>query len=318
MCALPYSAERSLLSASHSYLQESSMETKRANPLSHMHVGYFALLHALGAIGIWYAFAFPNQSILIAAAVYFFICHLSITVGAHRYFTHGSFEANRAVGYTLAIFFSGVAQGSAKWWAGKHLQHHECEDVSGEDPHTPRDGFFHSHMGWLLRKEGFGPPPAKYIMRFSKPGAQNEVIRWHQKNHRWLIPLMAFVVPTFSGLLLGDWLGGLLVIGVVRLVIQYHATWIVNSVGHTIGERGDNLATNFGRILYLPVTALLTVGEAWHANHHRSSAHWRLGRTWYEFDPGTYLIWTLSKFGLVSNLKEPADRLRVPQVKSVQ
>ena len=292
------------------------MERKRANPLSRAHVGYFLLLHILGAVGVWYAFAFPNQSIVIAAVVYFFVCHLSITVGAHRYFTHGSFEAKPIVGYLLALFFSGVAQGSAKWWAGKHLQHHECEDMPGADPHTPRDGFFHSHMGWLLRKPGYGAPPGKYTKRFSKPGVQNEIIRWHHKHHRWLIVLMAFVVPAIIGLLLGDLIGGFLIIGIVRLVIQYHATWIVNSVGHTIGERGDNLATNFGRILYLPITALLTVGEAWHANHHRSSAHWRLGRRWYQFDPGAYLIWFLSLFGLVFNLKEPADRLRVPQEKT--
>lgn len=317
MCARYLTGQNGLCHQVNTHSKEISMNTKRANPLSRVHVGYFALLHVLGVVGVWYALAFPNQSILISAVAYFFICHLAITVGAHRYFTHGSFEASRVVGYVLAVFFSGVAQGSAKWWAGKHLQHHECEDVSGEDPHTPRDGFFHSHMGWLLRRQGFGAPPAKYTMRFSKPGVQNEVIRWHHRHHKWLIILMAFVVPTFIGLLLGDWLGGLLIIGVLRLVVQYHATWIVNSVGHTIGERGDNLATNFGRILYLPITALLTVGEAWHANHHRSSAHWRLGRKWYEFDPGAYLIWILSKFGLVSNLKEPADRLRVPQMKSV-
>jgi stearoyl-CoA desaturase (Delta-9 desaturase) len=278
--------------------------------LSLPYVWIFSLIHIGGAAGFWYALT-ASWYIIAAAIIYFFLCHLAITVGAHRYFTHGAFDAKPVVAYTLAIFFSATAQGSLKWWCGKHLQHHENEDREGVDPHSPQDGFFHAHMGWLLKPSGFGTPPAAYLVRFRKPGIANKVIRWQYRNHRWLILVMTFILPTCIGWSLGDPLGGFLVIGLLRLTIQYHATWIVNSVGHTIGERRDNLATNFGWLLGIPF-ALITVGEAWHANHHISSAHWRLGREWWQVDPGAFVILLLKQFGLVSNLREPKDRLRPP------
>ena len=293
------------------------MQEQEINSYSTGFIVHLTLLHILAAIGVWYAIAFPNPAIVIAAVGYFFLCHLAITVGAHRYFTHGAFETSRPVAYLLGLFYSGVYEGELSRWVGRHLQHHEYEDVPGLDPHTPLDGFFHSHMGWFMKKSNLAPPPAKYLARFEKPGVANEVIRWQSRNYKLLSFLMALCVPITLGALLGDIWGGVLIILALRQVVQYHATWVVNSIGHTIGERGDNLATNFGRLLYLPIAAIVTVGEAWHANHHRSSAHWRLGRKWWEIDMGAYVIWLLSKLGLVWNLKAPADRIRVPQIKSL-
>ncbi len=276
----------------------------------------FIGIHVLGMAGLLYYWHAPNPSILIAAIIVFFIYHLSITAGAHRLFTHGAYETIRSVAITYAVLFSGVLQGPLSWWVGKHLQHHQFEDIPGQDPHTPRDGFFHAHMGWLLKPSGITIPRKEYLLQFKKSGVANEVIRWQQKYYVPLAFVMGLGVPAGIGWLLGDILGGILVIGFARLVVQYHCTWMVNSVGHTIGERGDNLATNFGRLLYVPLAAVLTVGEAWHANHHRWQASWRLGRKWWQIDLGAYLIWSLSKMGLVWNLKDPAARLRVPQDKS--
>jgi fatty-acid desaturase len=281
-----------------------------------MQTAVFIGIHVLGLWGAVYFWWYPNATLFWAAVGYFFLCHLSITIGAHRYFTHGAFVVKRPLAYVLAVIFSGVLQGPLSWWVGKHLQHHQWEDIPGQDPHTPLDGFFHSHMGWLLKPSGITVPRKEYLLQFKKPGVANEVIRWQQKHYVLLAFLMGFAVPTLLGwLLVKDAFGGVLVIGFTRLVFQYHCTWMVNSVGHTFGTRRDNLATNFGTILILPITAILTVGEAWHANHHTSSAHWRLGRKWWQIDLGAYVIQLLFILGLVSNLKEPVDRLRVPQAR---
>jgi stearoyl-CoA desaturase (Delta-9 desaturase) len=290
------------------------MEPKVKESLSLPYVGYFILLHVLGFLGLWYAFVHATLGITLAAVGYFFVGHLAITVGAHRYFTHQAFTTSRPVAYLFALCHSMVAQGSVLWWSAKHFMHHEREDIAGEDPHSPKDGFFHSHMGWLLYPSGFGPPPKRYFQRSEKSGVANEVMRWHHRNIRFLIPLMAFIVPVIIGWLMGDFWGGLLVIGFARLMVQYHATWIVNSVGHRFGTRADNFATNFGWLGGLPFW-LVTVGEAWHANHHISSAHWRLGRKWWQFDPGASFIRLLFMLKLVSDLSEPFNRKRVPQMK---
>lgn len=270
-------------------------------------VTYFVMLHILGVIGVWYAIVYPNVALVIMAIAYFFLCHLAITVGAHRYFTHKAFRTeNKWVAGTLALFFSGTVQGTLGWWVAKHLQHHEYEDIPGMDPHTPKDGFFHSHMGWGMKTAAFAALPEKYVRRFSNSGAVNEIILWQTRHAVKLGMLMALLVPLFLGLIAGDVIGGLLIIGATRLVVQYHTTWVVNSVGHTMGVRKESLATNFGLFL----TALVTVGESWHANHHESPAHWKLGRKWWQLDPGAWAIRLLSVLRLVT-LKTPGSKTGV-------
>jgi stearoyl-CoA desaturase (delta-9 desaturase) len=297
------------------------------------HIGqvvYFSFVHVLGFLGIVYAFSFGRPEIIWLAVGYYFVCHFSTTLAAHRYYTHGSFKTSKAVEYIFAVIFCGVGQNSFFWWVGKHLEHHEYEDTD-RDPHSPQHGFFHSHMGWTLKKEGAGLAESKFTAKFRKGrNDKYKIVMWQHRNYYWLFPLMAFGVPTLIGWCFGDLIGGFLVIGVTRLMFQYHGTWAVNSFGHTVGDRLDGFATNFGVIALfgvkafrfvaaftiMPVLAILTVGEVWHANHHISSAHWRLGRKWWQLDPGAYLIWILYKLGLVWDLQSPNDRLRTPMAKA--
>ena len=290
---------------------------------------FFFVVHVLGLVGVWYAWVHAVPNIVVAAIVYFFVCHLSITIGAHRYFTHGALKMHPVLERILLVLFTGVAQGSTVFWVGKHTQHHQFEDIPGKDPHTPEEGFFHSHMGWMLTTAGSSLPSKKYILKFLKNRKRYRAVWWQHEWYWYLAPVMAIGVPTLIGLLLGDLLGGFLVVGFARLMVQYHATWCVNSFGHTVGERLDGLATNFGVIallgvrafrfvsefIIMPFLALITVGEVWHANHHVSSAHWRLGRKWWQLDPGAWVIWVLEKLGLVWDLQEPSDRVRVPQAR---
>jgi stearoyl-CoA desaturase (delta-9 desaturase) len=301
----------------------------RQNPYILKFVLYFLMVHIVGLYGLVYAWKHASATIIWSAVVYYFVCHFSITLAAHRYYTHGSFKMHRVLEYLWAILFCGVGQNSFFWWVGKHLEHHQYEDTAN-DPHSPQHGFFHAHMGWVMKQKGAGPPSKRYLAKFAK-GAQTEyrVLMWQHKYYVALFPLMTFGVPIVIGYLEGDVLGGLIVIGFTRLLFQYHGTWAVNSFGHTVGEHLDGLATNFGilalcgvkifkfvsAVTIMPLLAILTVGEVWHANHHISSAHWRLGRKWWQIDPGAYLISTLSVLGVVWDLKEPADRLRVPVMK---
>lgn len=291
-----------------------SVSLPAREPLLLVPTTLLVVIHMLGLAGVVYLVNNFNLGILLASIGYFFLCHLAITAGAHRLFTHGAYSTNWLVARTLAVFFSGTLQGPLTWWCGRHFQHHSKEDLPGEDPHTPKDGFWHSHFLWTLRPSGHGPPPRELMKRFQKSGVDNETIRWQTRHYKLLSLLMVIGVPLGIGLVFGDWFGGLL-FGFTRLVVQYHTTWVVNSIGHMWGERGDNLATNFGSLFYMPIAAIITVGEAWHANHHRSPAHWRLGRRWWQIDLGAYLIWFLTKCGLAWNLKSPADRIRAPQTK---
>ena len=68
--------------------------------------------------------------------VFYAISGHGITVGFHRYFTHGSFKANRPLRIALAIAGSLAIQGPVTRWVADHRRHHAFSDEEG-DPHAP-------------------------------------------------------------------------------------------------------------------------------------------------------------------------------------
>lgn len=61
---------------------------------------------------------------------------LGVTVGFHRYFTHGAFRAHRALRIALAVAGSMAVQGPIQHWVADHRRHHAYADLEG-DPHSP-------------------------------------------------------------------------------------------------------------------------------------------------------------------------------------
>ncbi len=267
---------------------------------------FFSVVHILGIYGLWYAFSSASAGVVVFAIVYFYLAHLSITVGAHRLYAHESFRASRSLQYLIVLLFSATFQGPILWWAAKHKHHHATEDMPG-DPHSPHvDGFWYAHIGWLLSRRGLEPAPKQYHRTFYRREEDDSLryapAHWQGERYFVLAPLMTFGVPIVAGFLLGDWWGGLMVGGFARLMLQYHLTWVVNSVGHMWGTHLDGRSTNIWSL------ALLTVGESFHANHHQSPGDYRLGRKWWEFDLGTYTIDLLARLGMVSDRRIPNKR----------
>ncbi len=261
---------------------------------------WFILVHVLGAAVVWIALTAAQAYTLWFAAGYFFCCHLSITCAAHRLYAHTSYAAAPALQYIFLFLFSGVVQGPVLWWMGKHRQHHHHTDEAG-DPHSPlHDNFFWAHMGWMCSKSGVATPPKRYM----RPGKrERDPVLWQLKYYWLLAGTMAFGVPLGVCALWGDLLGGLLVGGFARLLFQYHFTWIVNSAGHMVGERvaGGGSARN------IALLGLVTVGEAYHANHHRNDTSWKLGDRWYDLDPGKWILWLLMRTGLAYPVRQRAE-----------
>lgn len=71
----------------------------------------------------------------LLGAFYFLGCH-GITIGFHRYFTHGSFKARRPLRIALAIAGSMAVEGPVVRWVADHRKHHQHSDADG-DPHSP-------------------------------------------------------------------------------------------------------------------------------------------------------------------------------------
>ncbi|HEU5378001.1 MAG TPA: acyl-CoA desaturase [Ktedonobacteraceae bacterium] len=205
-----------------------------------------------------------------------------VTVGYHRMLTHRSFRPHPVIKCLLLILGSMSVEGPALQWAATHIKHHALSDREG-DPHSPVDGFFHAHIGWMFGDD---------------EGDPNHCCPHLMKDQMIVVISRTFLLWAVLGLVipfaLGGWTG-LLWGGLVRIFLTHHVTWSVNSVCHTFGKRAFETKDR-SRNEWL--VGLLGFGEGWHNNHHafpRSAFH---GLHWWQVDVSGYLIWSLERVGL--------------------
>ena len=205
---------------------------------------------------------------------------LGITVGFHRYLTHGSFRTNWFLKAILTIVGSMAFEGSPISWVANHRLHHAYADREGDlhSPHLSRGtitGFIHAHFGWL-----FADKKADQAYWAEDLIQDRTIVLVNRLTILWMI--IGLVLPY----ILGGWTG-LLWGGVVRIFVTHHVTWSVNSVCHLFGSRAFNTkdqSTNFWLV------GLLALGEGGHNTHHASPKSARHGLYWWHFDMSWILI----------------------------
>jgi stearoyl-CoA desaturase (delta-9 desaturase) len=233
------------------------------------------------AVYLLWARAVHGSDLLLLGILYA-LTGLGLTVGYHRMLTHRSFRPHPVVKGLLLLLGSMAVEGPALPWAATHIKHHALSDREG-DPHSPVEGFWHAHVGWLFgASEG---DPTVYCPHLVK---DRLVVFLSRTFVLWAA--LSLVLP----LVLGGWTG-LLWGGLVRVFLTHHVTWSVNSICHTFGKRAFETRD---RSRNEWVVGLLGFGEGWHNNHHafpRSAFH---GLQWWQVDLSGYLIWLLERLGL--------------------
>ncbi|KAJ6486729.1 delta 9-fatty acid desaturase protein [Mycena sanguinolenta] len=238
---------------------------------------------------------------------YYYFTGLGITAGYHRLWAHRSYNAGKFLQYFLAIAGAGAVEGSIKWWSRGHRAHHRYTDTE-LDPYNAGQGFWYSHMGWMLIKPRRKPGVAD-VSDLSK----NEVVRWQHRYYISLILLMSFVLPTaIPWLCWGDARGGYFYAGFARLLFVHHSTFCVNSLAHWLGESPfDDKHSPRDHL----ITALCTIGEGYHNFHHQFPMDYRNAIKWYQYDPTKWFIWVCQQLGLASHLKVfPDNEVRKGQL----
>ena len=246
-------------------------------------------LFHIGAIAALFMFNWR----LFAAAVglYWLATGLGISMGYHRLQTHRSYQVPLLLEYFFAVCGTLTLEGGPISWVATHRVHHQNSDRDG-DPHSPRDGGFWAHVGWLL----FGEANHRNTRKMSKYApdlAKHGFYVW-LNNYHW-VPLLGLTVLLYA-------IGGLPLVlwGIcLRVVFGLHTTWLVNSATHMWGARRfathDDSRNNWW-------VALLTFGEGWHNNHHAHPTSARHGLAWYEFDPSWIQIRLLKFFHIASSI----------------
>ncbi|GAA0512872.1 stearoyl-CoA desaturase [Saccharopolyspora subtropica] len=270
-------------------------------------VPFIALLAAVPAAWGW-GLGWVDVTL---AAVLYVATGLGVTVGYHRYFTHGSFKTNRGVKLTLAIAGMMAVQGPVINWVADHRRHHAYSDREG-DPHSPwrfgsspvalAKGFWYAHMGWLFQRDltnqdRFAPDLLK----------DRELVRVNRLFPLWTA--VSLVLPAVLGGLITWSLWGAFTAffwaGLVRVSLLHHVTWSVNSICHMIGERpfkSRDRAANFWPL------AILSFGESWHNSHHADPTCARHGVLRGQLDISARVIWFLEKLGWAWKVRWPNDK----------
>lgn len=262
-----------------------------------MRVVPFLALHlaclAAFAVGVG-AFA------LVWATALYLVRMFAITAFYHRYFSHRSFKLGRGWQFVFAVLGNASAQRGPLWWAAHHRHHHRWSDTE-EDTHSPtKDGFWWSHVGWILTRKNFKTQVARVPDLAKFP----ELVFLDRFDA--LVPVVMFA----GSYGLGAWLETahpalrtngpqLLVWTIISTVVLFHATFTINSLAHVWGTRRYPTEDTSRNNLWL---ALLTLGEGWHNNHHRHQASTRQGFAWWEIDVSWYVLYALSKVGVVRDL----------------
>ena len=247
------------------------------------------------------------RDIVIGAAMYWIAGH-GITVGFHRYFTHGAFKAKRPLRIALAVAGTLAIEGPVVRWVADHRKHHAFSDQE-EDPHSPwrygdnmrsvAKGLWHAHIGWLFDVEQ--TDPTKYAKDMLEDPAIVKISRWFPQ----LTAVSLLVPPLVGGLWSWSWQGALTAFfwgSLVRVSLLHHVTWSINSICHTFGNRPFRTRDKSVNVWWL---AIPSMGESWHNLHHADPTAARHGVLRGQLDTSARLIRWFEQAGWVYNVRWP-------------
>jgi stearoyl-CoA desaturase (delta-9 desaturase) len=250
----------------------------------------FLLVAHVGSTAAWYFWSWP--ALISAVVLYWIAGSLGIGMGFHRLLTHRGYRVPKLVEYFLVTCGTLALEGGPIQWVVTHRIHHAHADHPG-DPHTPRDGGWWAHIGWILRGTAQNHDQAT-IERYAPDLTKDRYYLW--LNRYFYVPL---IVVGIALLAFGGW--SVVLWGVfLRVTLALHATWLVNSATHMWGRRRFDTTEDSRNSWWV---ALLTFGEGWHNNHHAHPTSARHGFKWYEIDLNWWGIRALQFVGLARAIK---------------
>jgi fatty-acid desaturase len=301
-----------------------SSSRHRGPRLNWQYAPFFLLGHLIALLTLVPWFFSWTGVILFILGCYVFGT-LGLNVGFHRLLTHRSFGCPLWLERTLSVLGACCVQESPAYWVAIHRWHHHLSDTA-EDPHSPREAFWWSHVGWLLTKRD-DMQPVPLINRYAMDLWHDRFQRWIEANENWakivVVSWVAFFALGYGISLLSGGnardatqLGAsvLVWLGALRVIFVWHITWSVNSVCHLWGYRNyetRDLSRNN------VIVGFLAAGEGWHNNHHADPNSARHGHAWWEFDLAWLTIQLLEAVGLAWDVKRPSPHVQVRRLSPV-
>lgn len=251
---------------------------------------FFMVAFHIGALAALFMFSW--KAFALALVLWWIAGSLGVGIGYHRLLTHRGYKTPKWLEYFLTLCATLSLEGGPIFWVATHRIHHQNSDKPG-DPHSPRDGTFWAHMGWILTGEAMHHDTTT-LARYVPDLAKDKFHVWITKYH-W-VPLTTLGIVLLA---IGGW--PFLMWGIfLRTTVGLHCTWLVNSATHMFGTRRFATRDDSRNSFWV---ALLTFGEGWHNNHHAHPTSARHGLKWWEIDLNWYGIQLLRMLGLARQIK---------------
>jgi stearoyl-CoA desaturase (delta-9 desaturase) len=260
----------------------------KAEKLNWNTIIFVILFHILAFSAL---FTFSWQNLLAAGITWWIAGSWGIGLCYHRLLTHGGFKTPKWLEYFLTVCGTLALQSGAISWVTTHRKHHAFTDTD-KDPHSPREGTYWSHMGWIFK--GTAQNQSEATMNRYSPDLMKDKFHVFVNNYYWVTAIVVGVIL----MAIGGW--SMVLWGIfLRTLLGWHFTWLVNSATHLWGTRRfethDDSKNN-------ALVALVTFGEGWHNNHHAHPRSAKHGMAWYEFDVNWVQLKILEKLGLAKKV----------------
>jgi stearoyl-CoA desaturase (delta-9 desaturase) len=254
---------------------------------------FLILLHFVAIISFFFI---KNISVntIVLQFVFLVLSQIAITGGYHRLWAHRSYQASELLEKFYLFFGTMASQGTAINWVKEHRTHHRNEEKNG-DPYNINKGFWHAHVGWLI-KEADEITKSEIAKTDVSDLKKKQILVFQERYYTWLWILIALVIPTLLCSLWDDAYNGFLT-NFIRIVLVLNFTWFVNSLAHYEGNRQyDNTLKACDNLF----VSIITMGEGWHNYHHSYPKDYRASPA-DKYNPTTCFIDFTRKLGLSDN-----------------
>lgn len=221
------------------------------------------------------------------------------SLGMHRRLIHNSYACPLWLEYLLV--YLGVLVGMAgpygmtrthdmRDWAQRRA---DCHDYFAHRQPFLIDGWWQLHCELTLDR-----PP---VLRFEDRIAADPVYRFMERS--WMWQQLPWALLFFA---LGGW--GWVFWGIcARVAVCVTGHWLVGYFAHNDGHRDWHVEGAGVQGYNVRFCGLITMGEAWHNNHHAYPGSARLGLYEGQTDIGWWVLMALKRVGLVWNIRTPGD-----------
>jgi stearoyl-CoA desaturase (delta-9 desaturase) len=258
-------------------MEEQTMILERIKFWAPMWGGWFPIQ----AAGVYTIFAAaPDYWWVYTMLGYVLLMMLGLSACYHRLLSHRSFQTGRVRKCFMIWCAIMSGQGSPIYWVLIHRGYHHRLADTDRDPHSPRQGFWHSYFLWMfkMKQDSLSPKYAVDLMR----DADVVFAHKHYLAIFWVSHIVIYLISPVA------WLWGVM----LPAFIAFHSYAINTSVNHWTKFGYKNYETKDDGVNVVWLWPFI-LGEAWHNNHHGRAGNSNFGKLWWELDPTHWLIWLI-------------------------